>query len=88
MLSHRKKLIQYYSQFEVFYNDWNTQVHTSNAYFNSIANIISRFSVLVQATKSGKGFGVLEQFQDMKDLLLGAHVQKLEEAMKAMHKYM
>lgn len=88
MLSHRKRLIQYYTQFEVSYNDWNTQVQASNAYFNSIANIITRFAVLVKATKSEQGFGVLEQFEDMKELLLGAHVQKLEEAMKAMQKYM
>lgn len=89
MLRHRKYFKSQFNNLEKLTTEW-ALLHTQQGipYYSSIANLISRTTSVIRASNQTNGFGALEQFPEIKNLLLRAHLGKLESTMKLLRKLM
>jgi hypothetical protein len=89
MLKHKKKFKKVFSDLEAATTNWSV-LHSQQSipFFSSIANLTTRVSTILRVMNKPNGFGVLESFEDIQDLLLKAHLAKLETTMKLLRKSM
>jgi len=80
--------IKEWSSFQQCISKWQENDSISTSYLNSITNLVSRFSTIDRQSKLKGGFGVLEQFDDIKELLLKQHLERLEKQMKEMRLFL
>lgn len=80
--------IKEWSSFQQCISKWQENDTISTSYLNSITNLVSRFSTIDRQSKVNGGFGVLEQFEDIKEMLLKQHMERLEKQMKEMRLFL
>jgi hypothetical protein len=85
MLQHVKTLLRILIKIESKIDEWLFLHNEGERCFSSLENLIPRLSILMPSKENQQNLGVLDNFENLRTLLLHRHIEAAETAIRGLH---